>query len=228
MSYKFQIYPDPLDATCQLHHDSGFVGYGVQNNAPDGRPGQLIDIPDSVPSEHGAELIVTKSGFIDLRVRGFLVLKDGVARLQVDDYNLVPADNTDPEEPEMPSDPMGIINYVYESTKPDLRTKSGCGKFTEDCIEALHNTHHPSWGHIRKEPAQNQFNGHAVDAGMLLVPWGNTAPGIYDIIQNSESDEAKPAFNYKGPVEPHLWYYPPTPLILFASNEMDKRDDSKK
>jgi len=215
MSSKFMIFPDPLDARTTLRHDNGFVGTGVPDTDHEGRPGQSIMIPDYVPNENGAELTVEKEGYVGINVRGFLVLKDGVARLQVDDYNLVPADNTDPTDPgdvNPNANPIDIINHVYNSTNPNLSTASGCGLFTEDVVKELHEKMNPGWGHVKKEPGQNQFNGHAVDAIHLLVPSGGTAPGIYDIIQSSASPEAKPVFNYADPPDNSLWYYPPAPI----------------
>jgi hypothetical protein len=219
MPHKFQIFPDPLDARCTLHHDSGFVGTGTPNTDPSGRPGQFITIPDGVPDENGAELTVEKEGYIGMSVRGFLILRtDGVARLQVDDFNLVPADVVvdppDPgtEQPNPNANPLDILNHVLNSGSFNLATASGCGLFMEAGCKELHEKMHPAWGHIKKNPGQNQFNGHAVDAIMLLVPSGGTAPGIYDCIQDSASPNAKLVFNYAGPVDNALWYYPAAPL----------------
>jgi hypothetical protein len=64
------------------------------------------------------------------------------------------------------------------------------------------------WGHVAKNPGQNQYHQHAVDAVMLLANAGNTGAGIYDIIYSSASPEAKPAFNYAGPPDYNLWLYP--------------------
>ena len=82
------------------------------------------------------------------------------------------------EEPEVPPPPdpappvnktaEQIINDVFNATHPNLATKDGCGKFTEDSCTALHEQHSQAWGHIHKFEGQNQYNGHAVDALMLL------------------------------------------------------------
>lgn len=83
-------------------------------------------------------------------------------------------------------------------------TEEGCGRFTEACCAALHEIN-PQWGHIKKVGAQNQFNGHAVDAIQLLA---GEQKGIYDIIVDSESPNAKPSFNRKGDPEPALFFFP--------------------
>jgi hypothetical protein len=210
-SFNFAFYPRPENSTTKLVSDDGFTGSSVPYTDPaSGRKGQVVVVPDSVVSEHGATVTTEAAGFFPQRLRGFLILRtDGQARLQVDDWELtavpVPVEPP-PTDPNM--NPLQVINYVYESTKPDLKTKEGCGQFTEDCCKELHDKMHNGWGHIRKEPAQNQWNGHAVDAIMLLVQSGGTAPGIYDIIYSTESPEAKPVFNLAGPSEPEKWYYP--------------------
>lgn len=218
---KFQFYPEPLDVNSTLHTDDGFTGTGAQNTDSAGRAGQIIHIMDGHPSQHGAELTLTKSGYSDLRVRGFLVIDGETARLQVDDYRLTEVPTAPPTTPEPPTtggeanpnaNPLDIINYVYNSTHPNLSTASGCGMFTEDVCTELHNGMHPAWGHIKKNPGQNQFNGHAVDAVMLLVPSGGTAPGIYDIIQSSAAPDARPVFNYVEPPVNDIWYYPAAPI----------------
>jgi hypothetical protein len=110
-----------------------------------------------------------------------------------------------PPQPD-PTTPLGIIKQVYATGLYDLRTKEGCGKFTEACCTALHEKLSASYGHLRKSGAQNQYNGHAVDALQRLVPMLES--GVFDIIQSSESPEAKPAYNKAGDSEPDKWYYP--------------------
>jgi hypothetical protein len=217
----FMFYPNPLSARCTLKTDDGFSGQGL-HAVKDGREGQAISVIAGHPSGHGAEFTLEANGFTTLRVRGFLVIEGDVARLQVDDYTLTevaappvtttPEPPTGEEGPDPNANPLEMIMYVFNSTTPNLATAAGCGLFTEDCCELLHNEMHPAWGHIKKNPGQNQFNGHAVDALMLMVPSGSTAPGIYDIIQSSAAPDAKPVFNYVEPPNPDLWYYPPIPI----------------
>jgi hypothetical protein len=215
----FMFYPNPLSARCTLKTDDGFTGTGM-HAVSGGREGQAISVITGHPSGHGAEFTVEANGYETLRVRGFLVIEEEIARLQVDDYTLTevgippvpgPEPPTGEEGPDPNANPLDIINYVYNSTLPNLASHTGCGLFTEDCCEALHEMMHPAWGHIRKNPGQNQFNGHAVDAIMLVVPSGHTAPGIYDIIQDSASPNARPVFNFVEPPAVDLWYYPAAP-----------------
>lgn len=212
MSFNFQFYPDPLNGWYALTTDNGFVGYGVQFTDPvTGTKGQLIVVPDGI-MPIGAALTGEAEGFNPGRLRGFLNVTDGFARLQVDSFSLVPLAVTPPQPPSGPNpnaNPLDEIMYVFNSTQPNLATKAGCGQFTEDVCEHLHVGMHPGWGHVKKTGSQNQWNGHAVDAIMLLVPSGQTQPGVYDIIFSTESPEAKPVFNYVGPPDNSLWYYPP-------------------
>lgn len=219
MPFQFIFYPDPSDAQFKLTPDVGGVYQSVPyTNPPDGRMGGIAILPDGIPENQGAVLTITKTGFKEWTARGFLRFYPDTftARLEVDDAHLTVDDSVveppDPGQADPYANPMDIINYVFESTKPNLSSAAGCGKFTEDCCEELHTKMHPAWGHIKKNPGQNQFNGHAVDAIMLLVYSGNTPPAIYDIIFSSASPEAKPVFNNAGPAEPTLWYYPPAPI----------------
>lgn len=213
--YKFVVFPDPLTAGVTLTPDaSGVPIAGAMYTDHDGRQGQVCQVPDGTPTGQGAALDIVAPGYVPAHVRGFLQLVDvpeRIARLQVDDVNLTPA-AVDPEVPPVNPDasPFEIINHVYETTRPNLATVEGCGKFTEDCCTALHTDHSNAWGHVKKNPGQNQYNGHAVDALMLLGAAPDTSPGIYDIVFSSASPEAKPAFNYAGPPDYALWYYPAT------------------
>ena len=212
MAYSFVIYPTPLSSKVTLTPDGAPASLGQAYTAPDGRPGQVCYVGDTVASGHGAALLVEANGHIPFTGRGFLILEGGVARLQVDDVMLTPEPaappTPEPGPPQTGGTPQEIIQRVYETTHPNLATAAGCGKFTEDCCTALHDQHSPAWGHIKKNPGQNQYNGHAVDAVMLLFAANGTAGGIYDIVFSSASPEAKPAFNYVEPPIAELWHYP--------------------
>lgn len=210
---QFVIYPTPLDAEVFLSPDSGGSLILGPYTAPDGRHGKVAQIANSIISGHGATLELQAPGYETLRVRGFLVHDDVTARLQVDDLTLTaavvaPPDVPDVPPPSGPRSPLDIINGVYNATHPNLGTAAGCGQFTEDCCDALHEEHSPLWGHISKTPGQNQFNGHAVDAVMLLGNAYGTTAGIYDIVFSSASPEARPVFNFVEPPVYDLWYYP--------------------
>lgn len=221
MSYKFVVFPTPLDAVVTLSSDDGWTGTGIPYVDENGRQGQLITVASGVTNEHGATLSAMAQDRMDFRLRGFLLVGVGenkdMARLQVDDFtmNEVPPPVVQPGPPVQPppiiaggGSPEEICQQVYNTTHPNLMTKEGCGKYTEDCCDALHSQHSPSWGHIRKNAGQNQYNGHAVDALMLIVDVPGTASGIYDLIYSTESPDAKPTFNYVGQAVSSLWYYP--------------------
>lgn len=210
MPYTFAFYPDPPTAPITVTPDSGGTYTSVPYTHTDGRPGQCAYIADGTPDNQGATLtIAAVPGFAGADMRGFLRLYADTmtARLEVDDYNLA-ASAAAPAPMPPGSSPFDIIMNVFNTTQPQLWTVEGCGKFTEDCCDALHTTHSPYWGHVRKTPGQNQYAGHAVDAVMLVVNVPGTAAGIYDIIFSSASSEAKPVFNFAGPAEPELWMYP--------------------
>jgi len=210
MPFAFVLYPNPLDAHVTLKPDSGGAVAGIPYTDASGRPGQLCTLADSTPSGHGAELTLEAPGYLLQRVRGFLLVypDTGTARLQVDDFTLTPepvAPAPGPTPPPTSHDPATIIHDVYATGQYNLGTHEGCGTFTEACLAALMSNHSKAWGHILKTPGQNQYQGHAVDALMLLAGSGN---GIYDIITSSVSPEAKPAYNYVSPPDPDLWYQP--------------------
>jgi hypothetical protein len=217
MPYAFVLYPSPLDARAVLTPDSNPPITAVPYTDPAGRPGQIAYVPDTVPSGHGAELVLEAPAYLPSRVRGFLTLGPDptgqpVGRLEVDDYRLEPVPAAPGPGPTPPpttgGSPQQIIDRVYQTTHPNLATIEGCGKFTEDCCTALHTEHSQAWGHIDKDPGQNQYHGHAVDALMLLGNVGDTAAGIYDIIFSSASAEAKPVFNWVEPPNYEDWIYP--------------------
>jgi hypothetical protein len=214
MAYEFAYYPDPLAGSLVLKPDVGGVYQCTPyTHPPTGRQGMACQVPDTVPNGQGAALEQSAEGYFPLTLRGFLMLDPDTktARLQVDDSHLqatgAPPPGTTPP-PTGPPNPLDIINRVYAETHPQLWTHEGCGLFTENCARALHEESSPYWGHIAKEPGQNQYNGHAVDAVMLALNIPGTAAGIYDIIYSSVSAEAKPVFNMAGPPEYEKWYYP--------------------
>jgi hypothetical protein len=60
-----------------------------------------------------------------------------------------------------------IIDRVFAAWRGDLSTDDGIGKWTEAAVAALHQQD-PRWGHLRKNPGQSQYNGHAVNAALYL------------------------------------------------------------
>lgn len=70
----------------------------------------------------------------------------------------------------------------------DLRTNEGCGKYTEAWVVYAQNHNFPKVGHLKKNPGQTQYNGHANDA--FLYREGD--PVLYravDIIGAAESTD---------------------------------------
>lgn len=213
---KLLIFPSPIDSRCQLTLDNGTTIAGKPDVHSSGRPGQSFELPDSAPNGNGCLLFISKDKYVPLLQRGILMIEDPNAFVIADDFHLA-LDKVCPEIPPIPpippipnpsNEPIDIINQVYATGLYDLNTKDGCGKFTEACCTQLHARHSTGWGHIRKVGAQNNYNGHAVDAIQLNVKVGNTNADVYDIIISSESSDAKPSFNSKGPFNQSLWYYP--------------------
>jgi hypothetical protein len=99
-----------------------------------------------------------------------------------------------------------VVRRVFEDGRFDLSTKEGCGRFTEACAVALHRID-GEFGHLRKRPAQNQYNGHAVDA-LLYRATGQTV----DLIISSGGPESRINWlvNEGDAYSPDMWY-PPDP-----------------
>jgi hypothetical protein len=215
------MYFTPKGARTSLRADNGYLSYG-QSLVYQGREdAQVFSFPDEL-GVMGAQLNVEADGYTPFQARGVLAVDADRASWEIDDIHLQPASVAPPQpQPEPPAgpdwtNPLAVIQWVYETQHHNLATKTGCGMFTEACCEALHEHNSPMWGHIRKNPGQNQWNEHAVDAIQLLTPSHQTPPGIYDIIVDSVSTNASPAFNYVEPPKGELWYYPPAPLSAAA------------
>ena len=203
------FYATPSDAELTLTLDIGYLITGVPCQANGRVDAYKVRIPDGTTSQ-GAVLRVTCDGYVLFEGRGIVRLDQTPPLFAYDDIHLQPV--PPPPAPPPPRDPdlvpFDVCQAVYEQGDFDLSTKEGCGLYTEACCTALHEQQSPLWGHIRKEPAQNQYNGHAVDAIQLLAKAGHTDAGIYDIVWSTESPEAEPAWSFKGPPDPNLWYYP--------------------
>jgi hypothetical protein len=216
MSHKYFVFTNlpATDVHITISHDSGWSGIAMPATDPQGRAGSVIDVPDSVPPNNGAQLNLDADGKLPLQMRGVLVYPDTTrAYLQCDDFILTDLPTAPEPPPIQPpssaSTPLEVINAVYATGVYNLATKTGCGEFTEECcrqLASLWGT--PPWGHIAKSQGQNQFNAHAVDAVHSLY---GPDHGIWDIITSSVSSSARPAFNRAGDAKPELWR-PPTPL----------------
>jgi hypothetical protein len=178
----------------------------------DGRQGGCAYIDDNAPDNQGALLHIEMVGFEVEEMRGFLRLYPDTmtARLEVDDKKLKPAAVVVPPPVIVGGNtPLEIINNVWATGDYQLLTKEGCGRFTEACDTAIHNAIEPLCGHLRKDPGQNQFNGHAVDAIHFL---GGPHFRIYDIIQSSKAPRRSrvstwldPPNRKSGTTRPHRW-----------------------
>lgn len=222
MAYELIIFPDPLTSNGVLE-----LGNGIKLNShpavhETGRKGIGFTIPNGSPNGNGSGLTLFAAGRITLMMRAVLWLRTNddyypwmgnqQAAFAIDDFTLplapitpIPTPNPQPN-PDI--EPIDIINKVNADNDFDLTTKEGCGLFTEECCRQLHNIHSTSWGHVKKTGAQNQYNGHAVDAIMLKNSMPNCDKAIYDIIVNSEAPGATPALNFSSNVNESLWYYP--------------------
>lgn len=103
-----------------------------------------------------------------------------------------------------------IVQQVYNAGYYDLTTKIGCGRFLEDVVWELHKTD-PHWGHLKKRPGQNQWNGHAVDNLLYLSILPGQSQAV-DIIGASESSSARLQWAPDVPrYSPADWFAPSGP-----------------
>lgn len=208
------IYSTPPGADVTLTLDTGATLTGTACTANGRADAHRITLPSGTPTQ-GSTLRVGCAGYVAFSGRGILETDDNPPRFLFDDVHLTEAAAVTPPTPEPPplnpnADPLAIINGVYATGKYPLATKTGCGEFTEACCYALYTQQSNLWGHIKKNPGQNQYDGHAVDAVQLLGASGSTEAGIYDIVHDSESPNATPSLNFKGEPDPNL-YLPPSP-----------------
>ena len=88
---KRYIFPDPLDAHCELQPDSlPYVLVGVPDVHPaNGAACQSFDIPDSVPNKNGATLAITKINYTPYILHGILdTVTKGGGGFEVDIFRL--------------------------------------------------------------------------------------------------------------------------------------------
>ena len=217
---KFLLFPDPLTSHCELRFDNGTVMVGVPDEHSTHRKGQSMTITNGTPQGNGVNLFINAGpGKAPVNQRGTLWYQDGHQTfpfpegdcfIWFDDFRLqdIPVNppNNGTQNPNL--NPLTIILAIEATHQFDLTTHDGCGKFTEECCKQLHEKHSTNWGHVRKTGAQEQFNGHAIDAIMLKVATPNTEVFIYDIVVNSQAPGAHAALNVASSVNESLWYYP--------------------
>lgn len=106
----------------------------------------------------------------------------------------------DPDEPDLPRtapNMMGTMQSVFNRKHWNLDEANedapdGRGQFTEDCVKAMHDKD-ARFGHIDKNPGQNQYHGHAVDAIDFKNDDGETGE-VYDIVTGA----GKLTWGFKG------------------------------
>jgi hypothetical protein len=217
MANELYIYSTPAASAVTLTLDGGVTITGTPCTVHGRSDAHLCQLPPGTLAQGGL-LKVGCDGYRGITHRGIVVPNaEGEAWFQLDDVHLEKIEE-EPVPPEPPPldpnlDPFALIRSVYEQGEYDLSTKEGCGVYTEACCTALHEQQSQWWGHIRKNPGQNQWVGpsgvgHAIDAIQLVAQAGSTGPGIYDIILSTESPDAEPAWSYKGAPDHALWYYP--------------------
>jgi hypothetical protein len=206
MANELVIYTTPPDATVQLRLDSGQTLTGTPGTYNGRTDAHLMHIPPEVTTGRGSELAISRAGSVTFKNRGLLVPSaTGPAQFFLDDVHLVAEPTTpQPPTPGPPSstDPLERIQAIYATGQYSLVSKEGCGLFTEAVATDFATFYGMFWGHVFKNPGQNQYNKHAVDAIHSL--YGEKA-GIWDIITSSASTSAKPAFNRAGDVNPVIW-----------------------
>lgn len=78
MAFNLFVFPDPLDARCELEHDTGgWTLIAVPAVNPEGVPGQVFAIPDTTANANGAWLTITATGKAQTRQHGFVFMNDG-------------------------------------------------------------------------------------------------------------------------------------------------------
>ena len=95
----------------------------------------------------------------------------------------------------------------WNLAESNSQAANGRGKFTEVAVTALHDVD-PRWGHIKKNPGQNQFNGHSVDAINYKSADGTTAE-IIDIVAGRNTPPYLIwAWDDRSSANLEKWYYP--------------------
>lgn len=119
------------------------------------------------------------------------------------------ADDPDPGTGETAPNMFSILESVYNSQTWRLDEAyedelDGRGAFTEAAVTAMHDQD-ARFGHIQKNPGQNQYNGHAVDALVFKNDDGTTGE-IFDIVTGSGDLCWRFVDRSEGNLE--KWYYP--------------------
>jgi hypothetical protein len=100
----------------------------------------------------------------------------------------------------IPSELHGIFDKFYADHKQqyNFSTNEGCGKYTEDAVKNAQDMGYSKVGHLKKNPGQTQYNGHANDAFLYNEPASETN----DLLQAVDiiyAAEAKPPYTPSNP-----------------------------
>lgn len=180
-------------------------------------PGRVVGTPitDNV-GRAITQVYCTNTGAAKITCSAKLGSYDTPTVLSTTDYSEPDYDDgTLPPGPDNPVDPgatapngMATMEAVYASQTWRLAEiyedePDGRGAFTGAVVTALHAID-ANWGHVRKNPGQNQYDGHAVDAINWKRPDGTTAE-IYDIV--SGDGQLVWGFVDGTPANLAVWYY---------------------
>lgn len=94
--------------------------------------------------------------------------------------------------------------FAARSGEFDLSHAEGCGKYTEAWVRYAQAVGYPKVGHLKKNPSQTQYAGHAIDAFLYNEPASETEPLLQavDIIARAE---AKPPYTSANPAPAANW-----------------------
>ena len=119
------------------------------------------------------------------------------------------ADDPNPSSGETAPNMFSVLESVNASRPWRLAEAyedeaDGRGAFVEAAVTAMHDTD-ARFGHIQKNPGQNQYNGHAVDALVFKNDDGTTGE-IFEIV----TDSGELCWRFVDRSEANLgkWYYP--------------------
>lgn len=89
-----------------------------------------------------------------------------------------------------------LANNFFDNNahKFDLTENQGCGKYTEAFVRHAQSNGFPKVGHLKKNPGQTQWNGHANDA-FLYKEAASETDKLYQAVDIIGNAEAKPPYN---------------------------------
>lgn len=88
--------------------------------------------------------------------------------------------------------------YDAHTHEYDLTENEGCGKYTEAAVKHAQNSGYSKVGHLKKNPGQTQYNGHANDAFLYREAADANNP-LYQAVDIIYAAEAKPPYSPSNP-----------------------------